>query len=97
MALVCDPNTSKRGLCLDLKVNIPSLIAIGGLIVTMLSFGLDLQHRVESLEVASKRFEHQGEQIIGGALKMERLETRIDGIESLLRDIRDELKRQRKG
>ncbi|WP_027184808.1 hypothetical protein [Desulfovibrio inopinatus] len=96
MALVCD-SSSKRGLCLDLKINIPSLLAMGGLVVTMLSFGLELEHRVESLEVASKRWEHQGEQIMGGALKMERLETRMDGIESLLRDIRDELRRQRKG
>lgn len=91
----CEPRGT--GWCIDKRINVGTLVSIVSCLTVAIALFVSLQMRVEVVEDKLGRMESSIEQYRQTDIKVERIEERVQGIQQVLREIRDELRALRDG
>ncbi|SKA85538.1 hypothetical protein SAMN02745704_01882 [Paucidesulfovibrio gracilis DSM 16080] len=80
---------------LDRRINLATLVSLGSCLLMALAAGAGLGARLQVMEEKLCTLEERVHETRRTAVKVERIEERVAGIQEMLVDIRSELRRRR--
>ncbi|MGE4292682.1 MAG: hypothetical protein AB7E32_10785 [Desulfovibrio sp.] len=83
-----------HGWRVDRRINLATLLTLGSCLVMAMTAGVGLGARLQVLEEKLCTLERRVDEARQAAIKVERIEERVRGIQEMLVDIRSELRRR---